>query len=368
MSAASLMLAMAMTAGASPDSTGWDEPLTIARCPYESPSLPADAETALNATLLVRVPNGTGSAVLISPDGFALTAAHVVGDNETVGIIAHGGAKLEAVVVRVDEAQDSALLKVDMEGSSPCLQPLDGQATLGSDIYIFGSPAGEELSFSVSKGVVSGYRTFDDMRFVQLDASVNPGNSGGPAVDALGHIVGIASWKVSDVSMEGLAFAVPTDVALHALWVELGDHSDEDWAERGGRANRPQPEVPGGVTPDPSPVEAFDPAQVRRGQLRRGFITAGAVLLGTGVPFIAGTAIAYRRQTKGSLDRLLNPGWTQRRWKVVRGLNTFGWTMSIGGAAMLVAGLVIPKKVKKRNDNDLSLHLDSRGLSVSGRF
>lgn len=336
---------------------GWTAPLSVARCPYEAPQLPAQAEIALDATLLVRTREGTGSAVIISPDGFALTAAHVVSDAETVEIVAHGGAKIEAHVVRVHEPQDIALLKLELEGPSSCLRPRAGPSPLGSDVFILGSPGGEELSFSVSKGIVSGYRSFDDVQFVQLDASVNPGNSGGPALDAEGGIVGIASWKISHISMEGLAFAVPADVALEALGVVIGEQSSSDWKDDPGHVAASSPtDSPTRAEPGSEPV--FNPAQIRRDRLRRAFIITGSVLLGTGVTAVAATGGVYL-----GLDRM-----TQRGWQTLRGFNTASWALSIGGAAMLVTGLVIPKRVKDRTGLALSIQPGLRGVSLHGSF
>jgi hypothetical protein len=369
---ATLGLSLATTAPA-PESarTSEDEPgawgavLSVAHCPYAPPKLPAESETALDATLLVRVPDGTGSAFLISPDGFALTAAHVVGGHATVDVVAHGGARLKADVVRVNASQDVALLKVAMIGSSSCLGTLEGKAALGSDIFILGSPAGEELSFSVSKGIVSGYRNFAPLSFVQLDASVNPGNSGGPAVDVDGNVVGVASWKVSHVSMEGLAFAVPADVALTALGIEYAVESASNWTKLRGRitsdgeqplaVSRPPPPVPEQVVAKTS----FDPAQLRRDRLRKGLIVSGSIALGSGVITVAGTYAAYR--TRDSM--------TSRRWNVVRGFNTTGWALSIAGAALLGTGLIVPKKIKKkRSGGELSLCVAPQGVLLLGAF
>jgi S1-C subfamily serine protease len=255
-------------------------------------SLPEQTETALDATLLVRVPEGIGSAVLISPDGFALTAAHVVGSHDRVDLVAHSGDALTAVVVRVDEVQDVALLKVDLPGTASCLAVVTGRAALGSDVFILGSPAGEELSFSVAKGIVSGYRSIEGVQFVQLDAALNPGNSGGPVVATDGTVVAIASWKVSHVSMEGLGFGVPADVALAALDVEMGDSSSDDWADRKGRRGGAPPVTATAEMPEPAPDD-YESVDRRRKALRTGLIVPGAIGLGVGVTLVAATGGYY---------------------------------------------------------------------------
>ena len=342
---------------ADPAPSAWPQPLTVQTCPFAAPAIPQQTETALDATLLVKTAEGFGSAVLISPDGFALTAAHVVGTSDTVQLVNHHGAGLQATVVRVDEPQDVALLKVGVTGPSPCLRPLDGRAPLGSDVFILGSPAGEELSFSVAKGIVSGYRELDGSRFVQLDAAVNPGNSGGPAMSPEGSIVGIASWKVSHVSMEGLAFAVPTDVALQALGVELGAASSADWASLTGRHASSSSSSAAAPRPHVDPAAAIDPSLLRRRRIRRGLIVWGITSASVGAAAITTTAAIYY-----SLDRMTAAGWS-----ALRVTNAIGWGLAGTGSAMLVAGLII-RKNPKRSSPHASLLPTGRGLVLQGRF
>ncbi len=339
----------------------WSSTLDVAGCPAEPPILPQDSAHALDATLLVRAGEGVGSAVLISDDGFALTAAHVAKGRERVDVVRHDGTSARAEVVRVNRAQDVALLRVEHDGPTACLRLGEGEATLGADVFVLGSPAGEELSFSVAKGIVSGYRTFDGLSFVQLDASLNPGNSGGPAVTATGFVIGIASWKVSHVAMEGLAFAVPAPVALRALGVQIADVSDVDWQDKRGQigAGKATPRA-GGDAPTPKSKGEFDVAQIRRTHARRGLIGAGASLAGTGALLIASTYLAYRVNRS-------SPAPDEGRWKVQRGINVAGWTLAIGGAVGIVAGLAIPKRTKRQRRN-VALSPTGNGLALSGEF
>lgn len=328
---------------------GWSGTIAIEVCPDTPPALPAQTELALDATLLLRTPDGVGSAVVISPDGFALTAAHVVAGRTSVTAVAHDGASLRATVVRVDEANDAALLKLDVAGPCACLRPQRGRAAMGSDVFVLGSPAGEELSFSVAKGIVSGHRRFAGSEFVQLDASLNPGNSGGPVLSETGAIVGIASWKVSHVAVEGLSFAVPADVALEVLDVVEAPQSSADWASRGGV--RPLFEAP-----PPQPRAPIDTALMRRREIRRDLIGSGAVVLGFGVCMVVPTAIvAYTRDA-------IRPA----PWKALQGINVAGWVMSGVGAALLTAGLAIPKH--RRKPKGVALAPALGGLVVSGRL
>lgn len=335
--------------------SAWPAPLFVQACPYTPPSLPQQTELALDATLLVETAEGFGSAVILSPDGFALTAAHVVGKSETVRLVGHGEHGLRGTVVRVDQAQDVALLKVGIAGASPCLSPIDARAPLGSDVFVLGSPAGKELSFSVAKGIVSAYRELGEARLVQLDAALNPGNSGGPAVSADGRIVGIASWKVSHVSMEGLAFAVPIDVALDALGIRLGAASSPDWAALAGR-NGGVPQASEDEVPRPVVKTApIDPALLRRRRIKTGLIVWGATLLASGVVGIGVTVGVYNQ-----LDSMKPAGWA-----TLQAFNTIGWGMAIGGGGLLLAGLVVRGKPKP---GEVAVVPTGRGLALHGRF
>jgi len=76
---------------------------------------------------------------------------------------------------------------------------------------------GEELAFSVTKGIISGIREWRGRHYLQTDTALNPGNSGGPLLSVDGKIIGIVSWKIAAPGFEGLAFVVP----IHALEEKL---------------------------------------------------------------------------------------------------------------------------------------------------
>jgi S1-C subfamily serine protease len=178
-------------------------------------ALPADFETAKAAVLSVRTPRGSGAAVLISPDGTALTAAHVVEGQDTVEVRFPSGLQLEAAVSRVDPALDVALLDLPGKGH-PCLRLAAARAGTGADVFAIGSPLGEALAWSVSKGVASGYPSPDQAglpqgALLQTDASINPGNSGGPLLSAQGEVLAVVSWKATGAAVEGVGFGVPVD-------------------------------------------------------------------------------------------------------------------------------------------------------------
>lgn len=187
----------------------------------EPMALPRDLEAVMATSLRLQVGKSSGSGVLISSDGYALTAAHVVGGWDEVGAVLYSGDSLSAQVVRVDSENDVALLKLP-EGFYGCaLLSRDTSLSVGSELWVIGAPLMEELSFSVSRGIVSGIRTLEGKKYIQTDASVNFGNSGGPLIRSDGSVVGIVSLKANPLFTEGIAFGVPINVALEKLSVHM---------------------------------------------------------------------------------------------------------------------------------------------------
>jgi serine protease Do len=141
-----------------PDAVAY-ETATLKACSDPAPKMPGETEKALAATVVVKTNDGVGSGAFISPDGYFLTAAHVATQNE-LKVTMRNGATLPAEVVRIDTKADVALVRLkDRSKVTPCLGLGETTPATGEDIYVLGAPAGEELSFSVSRGIVSGMRT-----------------------------------------------------------------------------------------------------------------------------------------------------------------------------------------------------------------
>jgi hypothetical protein len=194
----------------------------IRRCSDEPRA--GDVAWAVTRTVEIRTPDGTGAGALVSPDGFVLTAAHVVGDDPLVSVAWSGGVE-PGRVVRRDTVSDLALIRLD--GSHyPCFAASDLLPPVGGEVLVIGSPAGE-LTSSVSKGIVSGVRSIGGIPLVQTDAEVNPGNSGGPLVHD-GQVVGIVSFELVGDGYAGLGFAVATATVPTTLGVEWADRTASD--------------------------------------------------------------------------------------------------------------------------------------------
>ena len=160
---------------------------------------------------------GQGSGFIVSADGLILTNAHVVRDAKQVTVKLNDRREFSAKVLGSDAATDIAVLKIDAKGL-PVVAMGDAKAAqVGDWVLAIGAPFGFEQS--ATQGIVSakGRSLPGDsvVPFIQTDAAVNPGNSGGPLFDASGRVIGINAQIYSQSGgFQGLAFAIPIDVAL----------------------------------------------------------------------------------------------------------------------------------------------------------
>jgi serine protease Do len=155
---------------------------------------------------------GQGSGFFISPDGYAVTNNHVVDGADKVEVTTEAGKTYTAKVIGTDPRTDIALIKVEGGSDFPFAKLSDGKSRIGDWVLAVGNPFG--LGGTVTAGIVSasgrdiGNGPYDD--FLQIDAPVNKGNSGGPAFNMQGEVVGVntAIYSPSGGSV-GIAFAIP---------------------------------------------------------------------------------------------------------------------------------------------------------------
>jgi serine protease Do len=168
---------------------------------------------------------GQGSGFFISADGYAVTNNHVVEKADSVKVITDDGKTHTAKVIGTDPRTDLALIKVD-GGAFPYVKLADNTPRIGDWVLAVGNPFG--LGGTVTAGIVSargrdiGASAYDD--FIQIDAPVNKGNSGGPAFDTDGNVIGVntAIYSPSGGSV-GIAFAIPADTVKTVI-AQLKDH------------------------------------------------------------------------------------------------------------------------------------------------
>ena len=164
---------------------------------------------------------GSGSGVIIRPDGYIVTNNHVVSGATTIEVTLNNNKTYEATVIGADPVTDVALIKIDAT-DLPVLQFADSdKLRLGEWVLAIGSPLGEELRSTITAGIVSAKGRsmpntdgqFKIESFIQTDAAVNPGNSGGALVNKEGELVGINTAIVSTTgSYSGYSFAVPSNI------------------------------------------------------------------------------------------------------------------------------------------------------------
>ena len=159
---------------------------------------------------------GEGSGFFISADGYAVTNNHVVDHAKTVQVTADDGTIYTAKVVGTDSKTDLALLKIDADKKLAYAQFSDQQPRVGDWVVAVGNPFG--LGGTVTAGIVSasgreiGASPYDD--YLQIDAPINKGNSGGPAFNMDGKVIGVNSAIVSPSGGSvGIGFDIPSDTA-----------------------------------------------------------------------------------------------------------------------------------------------------------
>ena len=166
---------------------------------------------------------GHGSGFFISRDGYLLTNQHVVQDYKFVTIKLTTGRQMPGEVLRSHKARDVALVKVNESAMNALplqLEPPD----VAAEVYAVGTPQDEKYSTTITKGIVSAYRTDNDLKLIQSDATIHGGSSGGAMVDLFGNVVAISvsGFTMSEKKVgTSINFFIPIADALKFLAVEL---------------------------------------------------------------------------------------------------------------------------------------------------
>ena len=183
---------------------------------------------------------GQGSGFILNKEGLILTNNHVIENAQRVEVTLYDKHKYKAQVVTVDKGHDLALLKIDAPNLLPAtLAETSTGLTVGQYVYAIGTPFG--LTGTMTRGIISAIRPvrsptgnlIDDA--IQTDASVNPGNSGGPLLNSKGEVIGITTMIASNGADQssGIGFAIPINTAKAVL---------DDFAKY-GRIRRPTLDV-----------------------------------------------------------------------------------------------------------------------------
>ncbi len=166
-------------------------------------------ENSINSVVTVKTDAGQGTGFIITKDGFIVTNAHVLSGGKTVKVITSEQKEVKTSFIGYDSDFDLALLKITGEYSPLKLADSDN-VQIGERVIAIGNPLG--LQFSVTQGIVSGIHRKGPNNlevYIQTDAALNPGNSGGPLINSNGKVIGINNFKSG--SAESLGFALESN-------------------------------------------------------------------------------------------------------------------------------------------------------------
>ena len=164
-----------------------------------------DAEAAYESIFVIYSGNYEGSGFAIGSNT-VVTNAHVIGNQNDIIVKAYSGQEYNASIYLFNEALDIAILSVDNAEFIPLEIGNCEDIKVGDDIYAIGAP--RSLEYTLTKGVISNKsRTIVFNKYIQIDAAINSGNSGGPLLNSVGQVIGVNSMKISDA--EGIGLAIP---------------------------------------------------------------------------------------------------------------------------------------------------------------
>lgn len=265
------------------------------------------AEETFDSVFVIISGNSLGSGWAVGEDAI-VTNAHVVENSRDITIIAYDGTEFNAELVCMDEELDIAVLVVEKTLKPLPLKKLENVST-GEDVWAIGAP--ESLDYTLTRGVVSAKeREINGQKYIQTDAAINHGNSGGPLMDDQGNVIGMNTLKMSDA--EGIGLAIPVNRICEYMQNQGITLTD------GGNVDGPIGEV--------TPVAPSEPAD--EGQTDGGILNPGDGFLWDGViPF------DYRELLEDKSPLII--------------LVAFGATSVIIGVGILVLCLTTRKKKKK---------------------
>jgi putative serine protease PepD len=188
------------------------EPAQDKAMPAPAPSVQPDdlsqiVRQSMPAVITVISGNKQGSGFFVSPAGLVLTNSHVI-QSQSALIRFPDGSSVAATVLRNDTEKDLALLKANTGSNYPTLPMGDSdKAVQGESVITIGSPIG--LEGTVTRGIISAIRKAPTgVTYIQIDAAINQGNSGGPLLNKAGQVIGINTSKHSQPGTERLGFAI----------------------------------------------------------------------------------------------------------------------------------------------------------------
>ena len=220
------------------------------KTPLENGAVDPEAlEDFKNSTVVVSCDSAIGTGIVITHDGYIVTNYHVIEDAKSIQISLYDGSSYKATLVGYISSNDIAVLKINAKNLTPATFAKLENCYVSQRVYAVGTPAGATFAWSVSSGIISATnreaKFYDEnnmlerkMTVIQTDTPVNPGNSGGPLINASCEVVGIITMKLSD-DYVGMGFAIPSDTAIELIQKILtGEGDDMD----GSSITKPTPQ------------------------------------------------------------------------------------------------------------------------------
>ena len=197
---------------------------------YDKTSLNTSISKVYDSTVFIKNNNSSGTGFIYKTDNkyaYILTNEHVIVDNEITIEFTNNKTTLGEVIGK-DKYLDLAVIRVSKKYAKQVANLSSGKnINIGDQIFVIGNPVSDKYKFTVTSGIISGIdrkvkKLIDEdtdyyLDVIQMDASVNHGNSGGPLCNTNGEVIGIVSAKQNDEDVEGLGFAIPIDIVLKNL-------------------------------------------------------------------------------------------------------------------------------------------------------
>ena len=226
--------------------------------PEREPLPPSDIMAAAQPSVVrIVTQSGNGTGFIVGENGLVITNSHVVGDEQYVVVQLATGERYEGKVTQVHAVLDLAYVEIQSSQSFRALELGDsGQTRVGDTVIAIGYPLGDDLGLqpTLSQGVVSAVR--DD--YLQTDASLNPGNSGGPLLNEYGQVVGLVTARAEATAtgraVTGIGFAIPINEVNPAVAGQIAAGNPSP-AETAIPTITPIPTIPPTIPPTPD-VEA----------------------------------------------------------------------------------------------------------------
>lgn len=196
----------------------------LPRLPLRTRKIENKIGSTLSAVVTVRVAGGHGSGFAISESGYILTNAHVVGKVARVAIALSNGLEVEGRVVSINEQRDVALIKAAVR-IPRALSIREKLPKPLEKVFVIGSPLSKSLQSTVTTGIISALRRREPsgLTFIQSDAAISGGNSGGPMLDENGNVLGISVSSFNHPKAQSLNNFIPINSALRALKITLSE-------------------------------------------------------------------------------------------------------------------------------------------------